>query len=112
MAPAGFMYILRCADGSFYVGSTSNLEQRLSAHELGEGGDYTRRRLPVTLVYSEEYPSAFEAFLREREVKGWSRAKKLALIRGEFEKLPQLSKSRQGRRASPQPRPHPSTGSG
>jgi putative endonuclease len=85
---------LRCADGSYYTGSTNNLPLRLAEHQAGEGSAYTRCRLPVELVYSQEFPSEHEAFLRERQVKGWSRAKKEALIRGDFEALIKLSKSR------------------
>ena len=88
-----WLYILRCADGSYYTGSTNNLDLRLAQHQAGEGGAYTRHRLPVKLVYTQEFPSEHEAFLRERQVKGWSRAKKEALIRGEFEALVELSKS-------------------
>ena len=89
-----WMYILKCADGSYYTGSTNNLELRLAQHQIGEGGVYTAKRLPVTLVYSCEFESEHEAFLRERQVKGWSRNKKEALMRGDFESLVELSKSR------------------
>ena len=94
-----WLYILRCADGSYYTGSTNNLTLRVAQHQAGEGGVYTRHRLPVSLVYAQEFPSEHDAFLRERQVKGWSRAKKEALIRGDFESLVELSKSR--------PRSHP-----
>jgi len=89
-----WMYILKCADNSYYTGSTNNLELRLAQHRAGEGGVYTAKRLPVTLVYSCEFESEHEAFLREWQVKGWSRKKKEALIRGDFEALVELSKSR------------------
>jgi putative endonuclease len=89
-----WLYILRCTDGSYYTGSTSNLALRLAQHQAGEGSVYTRHRLPVKLVYTQEFPSEHEAFLRERQVKGWSRAKKEALIRGNFEALVELSTSR------------------
>ena len=89
-----WLYILQCADGSYYTGSTNNLSLRLAQHYAGEGSAYTRCRLPVELVYSQEFASAHEAFLRERQVKGWSRAKKRALIRGDFDALVTLSKSR------------------
>ena len=89
-----WLYILKCADGSYYTGSTNNLPLRVTQHQTGEGSAYTRRRLPVELVYSQEFSSEHEAFLRERQVKGWSRAKKKALIRGDFEALVELSKSR------------------
>ena len=89
-----WLYILRCADGSYYTGSTNNLRLRLAQHQAGEGCVYTQSRLPVELVYVQEFPSEHQAFLRERQVKGWSRAKKEALIRGDFEALVRLSKSR------------------
>jgi len=87
-----WMYILECADGSYYVGSTVDLDKRMNEHILGMGAKYTARRLPVILVYGEEYSSIAEAYAREKQVQGWSRAKRQALIRGEFENLPALSK--------------------
>jgi len=89
-----WLYILKCADGSYYTGSTNDLDLRVTQHIRGEGCIYTRNRLPVELVYSEEFQSEHEAFLRERQVKGWSRAKKEALIRGDFDALVILSRSR------------------
>jgi len=85
------MYILLCADGSYYTGSTRDLELRLQQHQSGEGANHTRKRLPVKLVYYEEYSRIDEAFHREKQVQGWSRKKKEALIKGDFESLPSLS---------------------
>lgn len=90
----GWLYILRCADNSYYVGSTNNLELRLAQHAAGEGSQYTRKRLPFELVFAQEFPSEHDAFLRERQVKGWSRAKKEALIREDFDALIMLAKSK------------------
>lgn len=87
-----WLYVLKCADGSYYTGSTTNPELRLSQHQAGEGSAYTRSRLPVKLVYLQEFGSEHEAFLRERQVKGWSRAKKEALIAGDYEELVRLSR--------------------
>ncbi len=87
-----YMYILQCNDGSYYVGSTNNLELRLEEHNPGEGAEYTKHRLPVKLVYFEECFSIKEAFLREKQVQGWSRKKREALINGQYKKLPILSK--------------------
>ncbi|MCO5288541.1 MAG: GIY-YIG nuclease family protein [Bacteroidetes bacterium] len=87
------MYILECADGSYYTGSTNNLELRLAQHQLGEGANHTKKHLPVKLVYFEEFQRIDEAFYREKQVQGWSRKKKEALINGEFDKLPELSKN-------------------
>ena len=89
----GYLYILRCADGHYYVGSTTNLEIRIAEHQAGEGGSYTATRFPVTVVYSEEFETLHDAFLVERQVKGWSRVKKEALIRGDYKALPELARS-------------------
>ena len=88
-----FFYILKCSDGSFYVGSTTNLENRVRTHNQGEGATHTAKRRPVQLVYQEEFKSLDDAVKRERQVKKWSRAKKEALICGEKESLKKLSKS-------------------
>jgi predicted GIY-YIG superfamily endonuclease len=74
------VYMLLCQDGSFYVGHTDALEARLSKHVAGEIPRYTQRRRPVTPVWSEEFPTRYEAMTAERQIKGWSRAKKQALI--------------------------------
>lgn len=87
------MYILECADGSYYVGSTKYLELRLGQHQNGEGANHTKKRLPVKMVYFEEFDRIDHAFYREKQVQGWSRKKKEALIKGEFSTLPDLSKN-------------------
>ncbi len=87
-----WMYILECVDGSYYVGSTKDLKRRLSEHQAGKGANYTSRRLPVKLVYSEEYERVADAFYREKQVQGWRREKKEALINGSPELLPALAK--------------------
>jgi len=89
----GWMYILCCADNSYYVGSTSNLESRIVQHKEGSGSIYTRCRLPVELVYSEEFQTVEEAFKREKQVQGWSRRKREALMKGTFEDLVKFSAS-------------------
>jgi len=88
----GYMYILKCSDGSYYTGSTNDLERRLWQHQNGEGALYTKNRLPVELVYYEEYERIDYAFYREKQVKDWSRKKKEALIEGKLEELPRLAK--------------------
>ncbi len=88
----GIMYILRCSDGTYYVGSTSNLERRLNEHQNGLGANYTKKRLTVELVYFEEYARIDEAFYREKQIQRWSRKKKEALIKGDIEELPRLAK--------------------
>jgi putative endonuclease len=72
----GWMYILLCADGSYYTGSTRNIQLRIEEHQRGEGANHTRKNLPVKLVYYEEYDRVEEAFYREKQVQGWSRKKK------------------------------------
>ena len=90
----GYVYILKCSDGSYYTGSTKDLERRLWQHKNGEGAKYTKTRLPVKLVYSEEYQRIDEAFYREKQIQGWSRKKKEALIAGRFDELSDLAKNR------------------
>ena len=89
----GYMYILLCANGSYYTGSTIDLERRLAQHQNGEGANHTKKHLPVNLVYYEEYPRIDTAFYREKQVQGWSRKKKEALIEGHSELLPELAKA-------------------
>ncbi|MCR2783066.1 MULTISPECIES: GIY-YIG nuclease family protein [unclassified Microbacterium] len=88
----GYTYVLECADGSFYVGSTRHLLPRVEEHNYGEGSNYTRPRLPVVLVYYEEYERIADAFAREKQLQGWGRAKRIALITGATEYLPALSR--------------------
>ena len=89
-----FLYILRCSDGTFYTGSTKDLNRRLSEHNQGIGANYTKKRLPVKLVYYEEYQYVSQAFEREKHIQKWSHKKKLALINGELENLSALSKKK------------------
>lgn len=86
-----WMYILLCSDDSYYTGSTIDLEKRIQQHQLGEGANHTKKRLPVKLIYFEEYDRIDLAFYREKQVQGWSRKKNEALINGEFELLPKLA---------------------
>jgi putative endonuclease len=84
-------YIVRCADDSYYVGSTVDLDRRLSEHNLGLGAVYTRKRRPVVLVWSAEFELVEEAFAFEKQVQGWGRRKREALINGEMDLLPVLA---------------------
>ena len=96
-----YVYILRCSDGSYYTGITNSVERRLYEHQEGLiERCYTHNRRPVKLVYVEEYADVIEAISREKQIKGWTRAKKEALIKGDMNKLKELAKC------------HPSTGSG
>ena len=88
-------YIVECADGSYYVGSTIDLERRVWQHNNDPDGPvYTRRRRPVRLVWAAEYESVVDAFAFEKQAQGWSRRKREALIRGDFAGLPALSRRR------------------
>lgn len=95
-----WVYILRCADGSYYTGHTDNLEQRMGQHAAGEIPGYTSARRPVRLVFSQEAATREEALAAELQVKRWSRAKKEAMIRGEWERVAELARkdfSKRGR---------------
>jgi putative endonuclease len=88
----GYMYILECSDGTYYTGSTKYLDLRIEQHQSGEGAKYTAKRLPIKLIYYEEYDRIDDAFYREKQVQGWSRKKKDALIKGEPYLLHKLAK--------------------
>jgi predicted GIY-YIG superfamily endonuclease len=87
-----WVYILRCADGSYYTGHTTHLERRVAEHQAGEGSDWTKSRLPVELVFAQEMPDESQALIVEQQIKGWSRAKKEALIAKQWNLLRYLSK--------------------
>ena len=89
-----FVYILRCADGTPYVGSTSDVNARVVTHNAGRGPRFTACRRPVTLVYSELFETMDQARERESQLKKWSRAKKEALIAGDLAALKGLSRRR------------------
>ena len=78
--PMWHVYILKCNDGSFYTGSTTDTSRRLEEHNNKKGGSYTRVRLPVKMVYTEEYPDRSKAQKREAQIKGWTREQKMELI--------------------------------
>jgi len=101
---AFWVYMLRCSNGAYYVGHTDNLEKRLSEHHEGASDSYTSRLRPVDLIWSDEFPSRYEALVRERQIKGWSRAKKEALINENWDEISRLARSSAKKR--------PSTGSG
>lgn len=89
------VYIVECSDGSYYTGSTFDLERRLWEHNNGLGANFTAKRIPVVLVFSEFSDSVEVAFAREKQIQGWSRVKKLALIESRWDDLPGLAKHRQ-----------------
>ena len=88
------VYILRCSDGSYYVGSTTNVTARLAVHNAGSGPHFTAARRPVVLAYQESFDTAEQARQREIQLKKWSRAKKSPLIDGNLDELRALSRSR------------------
>ena len=87
-----YTYILKCSDSSYYTGSTKDMEKRLWQHDNRQGANHTKVRLPVVLVYVEQYDRVAEAFVREKQIQGWSRKKKEALISGNMDALHSLSK--------------------
>ena len=89
----GYMYILECANGKYYTGSTNSLEIRVKQHQNGQGANFTRKNRPVELVYYEEYLRVDQAYYREKQVQGWSHAKKKALVEGKTDLLPGLAKA-------------------
>ena len=101
---AYYVYLLRWSDSSYFVGHTNDLEHRLAAHERGATEGYTLSRCPVELVFSDRFSTRQEAIYRERRIRGWSRARKEALIKGDWDGLVALSNRSSGGA--------PSTGSG
>jgi putative endonuclease len=91
-----YVYMLRCADGSFYVGSATgdDLSLRMAQHQTGAYPGYTARRRPVTLVWSQHFDRIVDAIAAERQIKGWSRRKKEALILGDWDRIRRLAKRR------------------
>ena len=88
-----YVYILKCSDESYYTGHTDDLGKRLETHNSGELDGYTKNRRPLTLVFLQEFPSRDEAFAVERQIKGWTRRKKEAIIRDRWDLLPNLARA-------------------
>jgi predicted GIY-YIG superfamily endonuclease len=89
-----WVYILRCADGSYYTGHTDNLEHRVSQHKSGEILSYTAIRRPIELVFSQECTTREEAIAAEQQIKGWSRKKKEAMMHGDWIAVNRLSRGK------------------
>ena len=85
-----WVYILKCSDGSYYTGSTSDIEKRISEHQQGTIKGYTKNRRPVKLIFSDYFEDVYDAISAERQIKGWTRAKKEALINDKFDLLHKL----------------------
>ncbi len=98
-----YVYILRCADGSYYTGHTDEIDRRMAQHGDGTASAYTSKRRPLELLWATDCQTREQAFELEKQIQGWSRKKKEALMRGDFDALPDLSRSRSAR---------PSTSSG
>jgi len=94
-------YMLHCRGGYFYTGHTDNMVQRIAAHQSGQIPGFTADHQPVELVWSQEFPTRIEALEAERRIKGWSRAKKMALVRGDWEAISRLAKRKNTVRAEP-----------
>jgi putative endonuclease len=95
MNAGAYLYILRCADGRYYVGTArKSLDERLAEHNTGLHGGYTAMRRPVTMVFAQHFETITDAVAAERQVKGSSRAKKEVMIAGEWNRLPELAKRR------------------
>jgi predicted GIY-YIG superfamily endonuclease len=89
-----YTYMLRCSDGTYYVGHTDDLERRLSEHMSGVYPGYTYKRRPVTLVWNEYFSTRDDAKIVEKQLKGWSRAKKEALIQDDWTRISELARNR------------------
>ena len=87
----GYCYILLCANEKYYTGSTNDIDRRLKEHQSGNGANFTKNNLPVQLVYCQEFERVEQAFRREKQIQGWSRAKKEAMIRSDFNELHKLA---------------------
>jgi putative endonuclease len=109
---AFYTYILRCNDGSYYVGHTDDIDYRLAQHQQGTLAGYTARRRPVELIWTDSFPTRDDAFFAERKLKGWSRAKKEALVAGDWALVSQLARGRTGPREDGGGGAWPSTSSG
>lgn len=94
-------YILRCSDGSYYAGSTVDRGRRMEQHQAGAGSRYTASRTPVGLVWALEFDRVVDAFVVEKQIQNWSRAKREALVEGRLEDLPALARGRSGRPLEP-----------
>ena len=97
-----WVYILRCADDSYYTGHTDNLDKRIVEHQTDRIDGYTSTRLPLTLVFSEEFPNREEALACERQIKGWSRKKKEAMMRGDWAEVSRLACTKRLSKNQPQ----------
>ena len=110
LAMSFWVYILKCNDDSYYTGHTDNLELRVAMQQTGKIDGYTGSRLPITLLFSEQFTTRFDALEMERRIKTWSRKKKEAMMRGDWDEVSRLAQNRSQSLVPPQP-PGGSTGS-
>ena len=94
-----WVYMLQCADQSYYVGHTNDLEKRIAEHQAGTMDGYTATRRPIEVVFTQEFPSREDALAVELQIKGWSRKKQQALVRGDWSEISRLARRRQPFRA-------------
>ena len=94
-----WVYMLQCADQSYYVGHTNDLEKRILEHQAGTIDGYTATRRPIEVVFTQEFPSREDALAAELQIKGWSRKKKQALVRGDWAEISRLARRHQPFRA-------------
>jgi len=87
-----YMYILKCRDGSYYIGHTDDIEKRIAEHKSKKFSCYTKKRLPITVVFVQEFVTRYEALVAERQIKKWSRAKKEALVKQDWKLISLLAK--------------------
>lgn len=88
------LYVLKCSDGTLYVGHTDNFDERTRQHDCGTADSYTSRRKPLQLLHAEEFESRYEALAMERKLKGWSKAKKLAYVAGDWDEVGRLARGK------------------
>ena len=98
---AFWAYMLHCRGGTFYVGHTDNLESRIAQHQAAVVPGFTRDRLPVELVWTQSFAGRIEALEAERRIKGWSRAKRMGLIRGDWASIQRLARNREAAKDGP-----------
>ncbi len=99
---AFYLYILQCADDSLYIGHTDNPDERMRQHDAGKADAYTAKRHPLKLLHVEEFETRYEVLIIERKLKGWSRAKKLAYIAGDWDAVRQLARNHQPLQVDPE----------
>ena len=94
MALPFYLYILECADSTYYIGHTDDLDARMAQHDVGTANSYTDTRRPLRLVFAQEFETRYDALTAERRLKGWSRAKKQAYMAGDWNEVSRLARGK------------------